>query len=594
MAPLGNLKDLGSLQWKPGVRLSERFSLVYLGVLVGILAGLGNAAFRTCMEFYRYLFFSKYAGYLGVYSGGWKRALIFLLPVTGALVVGLAVWRFADSIKGYGMPRLLLSVARKGGYIKARVIPLNITIPTLVIGSGGSAGREGPIAALGGALGSVVGQVLHATPQRMRVLVASGAGAAIAAAFDAPIAGMMFALEIVLLGNFDIEHFPPVVISAGTATVVTEAIYGREVTFRLPPFQLKNLWIEIPSYVVLGLVVSILAVLFIRLFHGISEYFEDRVHLHIYLKVLFGAALVGAMGVFLPQVMGNGYNYVEQVLQGQLPWVLVTILVFAKMVATSFTIGSGSPGGLFSPALYIGCMIGASFGGIVHLLFPTLSAHPGAYASVGMGAFLGAACHAPLTGIFLLFEMTRNYQIMLPAIFATMTGSLVAERLLPYSLDTYGLARKGIFLHHGREREVLETLKVKDALTKDFDAVWEGTSLRGLRVYFGRFSRHTDLFVVDNEGRLVGVIPFSILREALFREDLDDLLVARDLAITDVEPLKEDDSLLEAMKRFGHRGVDHLPVVDREGSRILTGMVTRRGVIEAYNREQVKRSVGEE
>ena len=594
MPHMTDFKNLSSIQWKTGVRLSERTSLVFLGALVGILAGLGNAAFRTCLDLYRYLFFTKYAGFLGVYAGGWHRALIMLLPVTGALVVGLFVWRFPDSIKGYGMPRLLLAVARKGGYIKARIIPLNITIPTLVIGSGGSAGREGPIAALGGALGSVVGQVLHATPQRMRVLVASGAGAAIAAAFDAPIAGMMFALEIVLLGNFDIEHFPPVVIAAGTATVLTEAIYGSEVTFKLPPFQLANLWVEIPSYVVLGLVVSLLAVLFIRLFHGISEYFEEKVHLHLYLKVLLGAVLVGFMGIFLPQVMGNGYNYVEEVLQGKLPWVLVTVLIFAKMVATSFTIGSGSPGGLFSPALYIGCMIGASFGGIVHLLFPTLSAHPGAYASVGMGAFLGAACHAPLTGIFLLFEMTRNYRIMLPAIFATMTGSMVAERILPYSLDTYGLAKKGIFLHHGREKEVLESLKVKDALSKDFDAVWEGTSLRGLRVYFGRFSRHTDLFVVDDDGRLVGVIPFSILREALFREDLDDLLVARDLAVTDVDPLKEEDSLLEAMRRFGHRGVDHLPVVDSEESRVLTGMVTRRGVIEAYNREQVRRSVGGE
>ena len=593
MAGFGDLKGLGPSHWKFGVRLSERTSLVFLGAVVGILAALGNAAFRTCLELFHYLFFVEYAGFLGVYGGGWDRALIFLLPVTGAVVVGLVVWRFSDVIKGYGMPRLLLAVARKGGYIRARAIPLNITVPTLVIGSGGSAGREGPIAALGGALGSLVGQLLRTPPQRMRVLVASGAGAAIAAAFDAPIAGMMFALEIVLLGNFDIEHFPPVVIAAGTATVLTEAFYGREVTFRLPPFQLRNLWVEIPSYVVLGLVVSVLAVVFIRLFHGVSEYFEERVDLHIFPKIMLGALLVGLMGIFLPQIMGNGYPYVEQVLQGRLPWLLVTVLIFSKMLATSLTIGSGSPGGLFSPALYIGCMIGASFGGIVHFLFPHLSAYPEAYASVGMGAFLGAACHAPLTGIFLLFEMTRNYQIMLPAIFATMTGSMVAERFLPYSLDTYGLAKKGIYLHHGREREVLEILKVRDALTKEFDTVWEGTSLRGLRVYFGRFSRHTDLFVVDNEGRLVGVIPFSILREALFREDLDDLLVAKDLAITDVEPLKEKDSLLEAMKRFGHRGVDHLPVVDGDETRLLTGMVTRRGVIEAYNREQMKRSVGE-
>jgi len=423
----------------------------------------------------------------------------------------------------------------------------------------------------------------------MRVLVASGAGAAIAAAFDAPIAGMMFALEIVLLGNFDIEYFPPVVISAGTATVLTEALYGSHVTFHLPPFHIQNLWVEIPSYMVLGLVVAFLGVLFIKVFYAVEQIFE-RARMHIYFKILTGAFLVGAMGIFLPQVMGNGYPVIEKALQGKLVWGVVTLLIFAKMVATSITVGSGSPGGLFAPALYIGCMIGASFGGIVHALLPGLSAPPGAYASVGMGAFLGAACHAPLTGIFLLFEMTRNYHIMLPAIFATMIGSLVAERILPFSIDTYGLAQKGIVLHHGREREVLETMKVKDAMSKEFDAIWEGTSMRGLKIYFSSFSHHTDLFVVDKEERLKGVIPFSILREALFIDEIQDLLVAKDLAVTDVEPLEMEDSLMKAMRLFGHGGIDHLPVVENKESRRLVGMVSRRGVIEAYNREQARRA----
>jgi len=585
----GIIKSLAPAHWKLGVRLSERTSLVILGVVVGALAALGNGAFRTCMLFFHHLFFVQYGGFLGIPHGGWHRVFYLLLPVTGALVVGLTVWRFSDIIKGYGMPRLLLAVAKGGGYIKARAIPLNITIPTLVIGSGGSAGREGPIAALGGALGSVVGQIVQVSPQRMRVLVASGAGAAIAAAFDAPIAGMMFALEIVLLGNFDIEHFPPVVISAGTATVLTEALYGSRVTFRLPPFHIQNLWVEIPSYVILGLVVAFLGVLFTRLFYAMNHAFE-RARVHLYLKILLGAFLVGAMGIFLPQVMGNGYPVIEEALQGRLIWGVITLLIFAKMVATSITVGSGSPGGLFAPALYIGCMVGASFGGIVHTLLPGLSAPPGAYASVGMGAFLGAACHAPLTGIFLLFEMTRSYQIMLPAIFAAMIGSLMAERILPFSIDTYGLAQQGIILHHGREREVLETLKVKDALFKEFDAIWEGTSIRGLRIYFSKFSHHTDLFVVDKEGRLEGVIPFSILREALFIGEMENLLVAKDLAVTDVEPLEMDDSLMEAMKRFGHGGVDHLPVVKSRESQRLLGMVARRGVIEVYNREQARRT----
>ncbi len=586
---VGTLRGLLPGQWRLGVRLGERTSMVFLALAVGVLAALGNGAFREFMAFYHHLFFVRFGGWLGIPLGGWHRAFYLLLPVAGALVVGLFVWRFPESIKGYGMPRLLLSVARRGGYIKARVVPLNITISTLVIGSGGSAGREGPIAALGGALGSIVGQVVQMPPQRMRVLAASGAGAAIAAAFDAPIAGMMFALEIVLLGDFDVEYFPPVVISAGTATVLTEALYGSHVTFPLPPFHIKNLWVEMPFYVILGLVVAFLGILFIRLFHAVNERF-DQARMHLYLKILTGAFLVGFMGIFLPQVMGNGYPIIEEALQGRLTWGLITVLIFAKMLATSLTVGSGSPGGLFAPALYIGCMVGASFGGILHTLFPSVAGPPGAYASVGMGAFLAAACHAPLTGIFLLFEMTKNYQIMLPAIFSAMVGAEVAERLLPFSIDTYGLARRGLVLPHGREGDILETLKVRDAVNKEFDAIWEGTSVKGLRVYFGRFSRHTDLFVVDEEGKLVGVIPFSILKEALFMDELQEIVVARDLAVTEVEPLELEDSLMEAMGRFGRGGVDHLPVVRSKGDRRLLGMVTRRGVIEVYNREQAKRA----
>jgi len=581
-----------ALRWSENLRLTERTALIALGGVVGLLAALGNFAFRFFMRFYYHLFFVQYATWLGVPQGGIKKVLIVLLPLTGALVVGIVVWIFKEDIKGYGMPRMLMAVSRGGGIIKARLIPLNITIPTLVMGSGGSAGREGPIAALGGALGSFVGQLLHFPPHRMKVLVASGAGAAIAAAFDAPIAGIMFALEIVLLGDFDVEHFPPVVISAATATVITEAFYGSRVTFTIPPFRIENIWLELPSYILLGLIIAILAVFFIKLFYEFQERFENM-NLPLYLKILLGALLVGIIGIALPQVMGNGYPFIEAALQGKIIWSMITILIFAKMVATAITIGSGSPGGLFAPSLYIGCMIGASFGGILHSLFPSFTGPPQAYASVGMGAFLGAACHAPLTGIFLLFEMTRNYQIILPALFSTMIGALVAERFLPFSLDTFGLAKRGIVLHHGREKGILETLKVKDAMSKEFDVIWEGTSLRGLKVYFSRFSRHADLFVVDEKEHLVGVIPFYLLREAIFKEDLEDLVIARDLAVIDMEPLKEEDSLLIAMRRFGYKGIDHLPVVEGDKEKRLIGILTRRGVIEAYNREQVRRTLGE-
>ena len=567
------------------VRLSERTSLIMLGAAVGVLAALGNAAFRTSMDFFTHLFFGELGGRLGI-TYGRSHALIFILPVLGAAISGVLVVRYKDETKGYGLPRVLLSLLKKGGLIRRRVILFNIFLPTIVIGSGGSAGREGPIASLGAAIGSAIGQYLKAHPSRMKILVASGAGAAIAAAFDAPIAGMMFALEIVLLGNFDVEHFPPLVVSVGTAVVVTEALYGKEVTFHIPGFSLPNPILEIPLYAFLGVVIGIASVVFIRLYYAVEDKFES-LNIPFYTKLLVGAFLTGVMGIIFPQVLGNGYEFVEEALKGHYPLFLMGALGIAKMLATSFTVGSGNPGGLFAPGFFIGAMIAGFFGGLIAHIIPGHIGSVGAYASVGIGSFIAGTYHAPLTGIFLLFEMTKDYTIIVPALFACIIASVLAERLLPFTLDTYALYKMGLEVHHGRDREILETLKVEDAMSQDYDAIWEGMKLKEIKNYFGKLARHTDLFVVDEEGRLVGVIPFVVLRDAIFSDkELEDVIVARDLVVT-APTLKKDDSLSKAARKVGEKRIDHLPVIDEEGR--LVGMISRRYIIDAYNREVMRR-----
>ncbi len=567
------------------MKLSERFSLIAIGVVVGVLAAFGNAAFRTAMDFFFDLFFHKIGGRFGIEYGK-PHLLVVLLPVLGAALAGILVTRYRDYTKGYGLPRVILALVKRGGLIKKRVIFFNILLPPIIIGSGGSAGREGPIASLGAAIGSLVGQTIRAHPSRMKVLVAAGAGAAIAAAFDAPIAGMMFALEIILLGNFDIEHFPPLVISVGTAVAITEALYGREVTFHIPKFSIVSPWVEIPMYALLGVFIGITGVFFIRLYFWIEDRFES-LHIPFYAKLLLGALLTGVLGVGFPQVLGNGYPFVEEALKGGFPFYVMGILGVAKMVATAFTVGSGNPGGLFAPGFFIGAMMAGFFGGLISLIFPVHLAHPGAYASVGVGAFIAATYHAPLTSIFLLFEMTKDYTIIIPALFSCIISSVLAEWLFPYTLDTYALYKMGIEVHHGREREILEELKVKDAMSQDYDAIWEGMNLAQLRDYFGKLARHTDFFVVDKEGRLVGVIPFHVLKNAMFSEgDLDYIVLAKDLAV-EAPTVREDESLAEAIRKVGRRRIDHLPVVDDEGR--LVGMLSRKCVVDAYNREAMRR-----
>ncbi len=565
------------------VKLSERFTLIAIGAAIGVLAAVGNAAFRTSMEFFFKLFFEDIGGRLGIEYGR-RHPLLFLLPVMGAALAGVLVVKYREYTKGYGLPRVLLALIKRGGLIRKRVIFFNILLPPIVIASGGSAGREGPIASLGAAIGSGVGQFIKAHPARMKVLVAAGAGAAIAAAFDAPIAGMMFALEIILLGNFDIEHFPPLVVSVGTAVAVTEAIYGREVTFHIPKFTMVSPWLEIPLYALLGVLIGVAGVFFIRLYFLVEDTFE-RMNIPFYAKLLLGALLTGFIGLLFPRVLGNGYPFVEEALKGRIPFYLMGALGLAKMLATSLTIGSGNPGGLFAPGFFIGAMIAGFFGGLISHILPVASA--GAYASVGVGAFIAATYHAPLTSIFLLFEMTKDYTIIIPALFSCIIASVLAEWLFPHTLDTYALYRMGIEVHHGREREILEELRVKDAMSQDYDAVWEGMNLAQIRDYFGRLARHTDLFVVDREGRLVGVIPFHVLKNAMFTEgDLDALVVARDLVV-EAPSVKENDTLADAIKNIGKKRIDHLPVVDEEGR--LVGMLSRKCVVDAYNREAMRR-----
>ena len=576
-----------ALQWNNSF-LGKHTPLVGLGVVVGVLAALGNAAFRFMLEWYHKIFFTNYLGFLQTHLSHTKMVTA-LLPLTGAIIVAPFVVAFRKELKGYGMPRLIMAVYRRWGRISKKSIILNIFIPTLVIGSGGSAGREGPIAGLGGALGSLTSQVFNLSRQQTKLLVAAGAGAAIAAAFGAPIAGMMFAVEIVLLGDFDVDSFPTIAIASGIAVALTQAFYGREITFHLPPFSIRSIWVEMPSYALMGIPIGICSFLFIIMYHKTEEWFNS-LKLPLLVKPIIGGALVGLLGVLLPQVYGNGYPFMEEVMTGRVVWTLAAVLVLAKMLGTSLTVGSGNPGGLFAPCLYIGCMLGGSYGGFMGKLMPSLTAPAGAYASVGMGAFLATACHAPLTGIFLLFEMTHNYQIMLPAIFSATVGTILGQRLCPHSLDTYGLAKRGIEIHHGKEKSILESLTVKDALSHNFDRVHESTPLPELKEYFKRFARHTDIFVVDDQDRLVGVLPFRVIKRFVFSDEMPEIIpTAGDLCEKDVVRLSEDDTLLDAIKHFGKKGIDHLPVVSPYGR--LIGSISRRDVLDAYNREENRRAL---
>jgi CIC family chloride channel protein len=548
---------------------------------------VGFALLRTSVEVVEAYFFGPLHSFLHIDDGGLRRLALPLLPILGVtLLIPLAII-FPGDVGGYGLPRFLELVNLQGGMIRARNIFLKVVAPALTIGSGGSAGLEGPIAQLGGAIGSNVGQTLGIAGTKMRLLVAAGVAGGIAAAFNAPVAGVIFAIEIVLLGDFEINHFTPIVIAAGVATVTSRTIFGDELMFQVPTYVLVSYW-ELLFYAGLGVLLGVSAVIYIKIFYSIWDYFED-LRIHALARPLVGALLVGVIGIGFPHIFGTGYHHISAAMRGELPWVLMFALPLFKMIATSITLGSGGAGGIFGPALFIGVMIGGAYGGLVEHFFPGLAAPVGAYALVGMGAFLSAAVHAPLTAMFLLFEITNSHEIILPVLFASTLGTIIARVFLADSIDTVSLSRRGVELKAGRERTVLNALSVRDVMRDDFTSVPEFTSLQELGARF-RTSPWIYFPVLDNEGRMSGIVSLNDIRTVILEEELASLVVVVDIMTREVITVFPDDTLNRAMEQFGLKDIEQMPVVSRKDPRRVVGMIKRQDVIRAYNNSVLERT----
>jgi CIC family chloride channel protein len=571
------------------LRTDEGTFLVVASAVVGVLAAATNILFRASMQFVHDTIFLRGSQLLHIADGGWHRVLLPLLPVMGALLLIPFSLLFPGEVNGYGFSKFLETVNIKGGILKVRNILLKTVAPALTIGSGGSAGVEGPIAIIAGTVGSIVGKFLRTSGNRMKLLIAAGSAAGIAATFNAPIAGVMFSTEIVLLGDYEISSFAAIVIASGMATVVSRWYFGASPAFIVPLYDLKSA-AELPLYLVLGLVVGLTAVFYIRVFYRLRDEF-DILAIHPQLKPVLGALFVGCIGIFLPQVMGNGYEFIESALHENPGFTVLFLLVFFKIVATSITLGSGGAGGVFAPSLFIGAVIGGSFGAIVHTLFPLATATPGAYATVGIGAFLAATTHAPLTGIFLLFEMTGNYKIIVPLMFSAIIGTLVSKRLYHDSIDTVDLTRKGIKLHAGREYGIMGRIKIRDVMTTDIVTVRPATTLK---VLIETMIGHERFYipVVDETGSMMGIVSIHDVRPVLLEETVTRIVIAGDIATERVITLTPEDNLNTAMEKFSIKDLEEIPVVSDRDPRRLAGMVRRKDVIAAYNKEVLKRESG--
>ncbi|MFQ5841527.1 MAG: chloride channel protein, partial [Thermodesulfobacteriota bacterium] len=505
----------------------------------------------------------------------------------GGSVFGPMIFFFAREAKGHGVPEVMEAVALKSGIIRKRVAVVKSLASALCIGCGGSVGREGPIVQIGSAIGSAFGQMLRLSGNRVRNLVGCGAAAGIAATFNAPIAGAIFSLEIIL-GEFEMGTFGPIVLASVMATVVSRAFLGNYPAFSIPKYNLVSVW-EIPAYLIMGFLAGLVAVLFTKSLYK-AEDLWDYLKVPEYVKPALGGSVIGSLSLFLPQILGVGYETITVVLLEKLPWFLLLILVFAKIAATSLTIGSGGSGGIFAPSLFIGSAMGGIYGHVVHHLFPSVTASPGAYSLVGMGASVAGATHAPITSILILFELTNDYRIILPLMMTCIISSVTARQLKRESIYTMKLVRRGIDVMAGKEVSVLKSLLVRDFMVRDVVFISETMPLSSL-LHLIKESTHSYFPVLNSREELVGIISLRDIRHILLEESLMDLVIAKDIMNEDVITLASNQNLNDAMGKFGIKDMGQLPVVDKDNPKKVVGMLKRTDVIVAYNNAVLRRSI---
>ena len=578
-------------------RISENTFLIILAVIIGLLGGLGNYAFRKTIEFVHWGIFEQSEHLFGYSMEEWSltRLVVILCPVVGGLLVIPLLHWFGKDLKG-GFSGFLEKVNLRGAKLQLRPIFTRGFGSAITIGAGGSAGQEGPIAMIGGAIGSQFGQAFKMSGDRLKVLVACGAAAGVAATFNAPLAGVFFAQEIVLLSAFELSSFTSIVIASGMATVVSRALLGNHSEITAPLYVVQSYW-ELILYVILGLMIGTLAALFIEGHFRIKDRFT-ALKMPKLLKPVVGGLMVGVIGFVFPQVFGNGYEFIETVLTGdqawnQTAWYLLGALIVVKAVATSITLGSGMPGGVFAPCLYLGAVTGGFFGNVAAKILPQLHIAPGAYALVGMGAFLSAATHAPMTAIFLLFEITDSYEVIVPIMLTCVIGTAVARHFKKDSLETFELSRSGIDLESGKERNIMKSLQVGDVMIRDVETIPEHMTL-GQFARFIEQTHHTNFPLVNAQGELSGIISVQDFMGVVFERDLMDLVVVKELATTNVITAHADEDLDQTMRKIGYRNIEQVPVVDRETHRKLVGIISRRDIVAAYNRALMTRTLEEQ
>lgn len=547
--------------------------LVALVVLTGGLTAFGVRLFERAVDALFRLGYGLLPAWLG--AAGAPAWLAFLLFPAALGLVHAAVVRFVPPAdRHHAIPLVILARARREGRIPPVTTLLKSAAAILTLGAGGSLGREGPVVLLGSGIGSALGQAVRVRADWRNALVTAGAAAAIATAFHAPITGAFFAMEIVLV-QFTARSFALAALGATVAAVLSNYLTGQP-PFPIPAYSVQDPW-QVPLFIGLGLCVAPLSRLYIAAIFGGDEAGRHLVRLSPGLRAALGGVLFGLVGLALPGTLGPGLATIQDALGGRLPLLTIAALLGGKLLAIAVTSGGGWTGGTFTPALFLGAMGGGLYGHLAALAFPGLAIQPGAYAVVGMAAMIAGATQAPLTALALIFEITRDYRIALPAMLACGVAAVLSQRINPYSVDTLHLPEQGILLPW--QLHDLREVKVGEVMTRGVHVVREDMDLKAVVDLMHR-TRHGGYPVVDGAGRLTGMITLEDVRDVPVKGRLSTPVTrAMSRKLVAVTP---DQSVAEAALLMAHHGVGRLPVVAADDQTRLVGILTRTDILRAY------------